>query len=77
MTFGDPEISVGLISPPDRPGLVADIMIDAEQFAEIRIVDGSAVSEIYGRRDGESWELSPERVCAALVEAIERLHASD
>lgn len=68
-----PDIRVGLISPPDRDALVADILIDHEQFAEILHRDGRVIVEVSPRRTGEPWELTVDDLLAAVTRAAESL----
>lgn len=68
-------IQVQLISPPDREALVAALVIDHSQFAEIRIEGGVSKIELSGRPDGSSWDLDLTEFTAALSRADERLRS--
>ncbi len=66
-------IHVGVSSPPDRKGLVADLMIDNVQLAEVNHEGGHPVIELYGRPDGQPWAIPVRDLLAAVREAMERL----
>lgn len=69
--FGD--IEVGLSSPPDRDQLVADLLVDHAQLAEVRLDSGGLVVEIYPRADGRPWTVAESDLQAALSAAVELL----
>jgi hypothetical protein len=62
-----------IASPPDREKLVAPIMLDGEQWAEINQETERLQVEIYPRRDGEPWVFDLEEVIEAFKEAQRRL----
>ncbi|HMP60792.1 MAG TPA: hypothetical protein PKD86_15715 [Gemmatales bacterium] len=66
-------LRVELASPPDREQLVAQIMADDEQCAELNIEHGILQVEIIPRGDGTPWQFSYESLVQALVEAKDRL----
>lgn len=68
-------IRVEIASPPDREYLVAPLMVEHEQWAEVDQESGSLTIEFYPRRDGQPWRLGFEEVVAALVEAQQRLRS--
>ena len=67
------KISVNLASPPDREKLVAEIMCDGEQWAEVHQEKTELTLEVYPRQDGQPWMLSFEDMVAALQLAKSRL----
>lgn len=67
------EIKIELCSPADRKKLVAAIMIDGEQFAEVNQESGLLAIEIYPRQDGQPWAFDFETAVNALVKAKEKL----
>ena len=70
------KISVNLASPPDREKLVAEIMCDGEQWAEVHQEKKELTLEVYPRRDGQPWTLSYDEALAALQTAKNRLIGS-
>lgn len=68
-------IRVELISPPDRESLVAALLVDHSQFAELRIESGVSRIELYGTPDGPPWDLGLAEFITALSQADERLRA--
>ena len=66
-------LKIEICSPPDREKLVAQIMIDHEQFAEINQESEKLVLEVYPRRDGMPWNLSLDDAMNSLVVAKARL----
>lgn len=70
-----PEIEVSLSSPPDRERLVADILVDHIQLAEINLEGHTPEIELYPRPDGLPWRIGYWDLCRALVDAGERLEA--
>jgi hypothetical protein len=67
------EIKIELCSPPDRQKLVAAIMINGEQFAEVNRESDSITLEIYPRQDGQPWILGFETAMSVLFRAKDRL----
>ena len=49
------EHHISIASPPDREKLVATVVYDDEQWAEINQESGELSLEIYPRRDGQPW----------------------
>lgn len=66
-------IQVGLSSPPDRSGLVADLMVGSVQLAEVNREDGPLRIEFCARPDGEQWAVDLDDLRAAIDEAVRRL----
>lgn len=64
---------VGIASPPDRERLVAEILFERIQWAEINVESGTPTLEIYPRPDGQPWRFELEGALAALTEAASRL----
>ena len=64
---------VEIASPPDREKLVAPIMVDTVQWAEVNHEKGRLQVEIYDRQDGQPWVFDVEEVIEALLEAKPRL----
>ena len=64
---------VEIASPPDREKLVAPILLDGEQWAEVNQEKHRLQVEIYPRRDGKPWIFDLEEVVQALNEAQRRL----
>jgi hypothetical protein len=62
-------ISVQFCSPPDREKMIAAIMIDGEQLAEINQEHESLGVELYPRRNGEPWVLDLEEFMDAVGRA--------
>jgi hypothetical protein len=69
-------VRVEVSSPPDREHLVANIMIEAAEFAEINQEEGALQVEIYPRQDGEPWRLSYSALTDAMNLAKERLEGT-
>jgi hypothetical protein len=67
------EMRICIVSPPDREKLVAEIIFDNEQWAELDQEDGTLNLEIYPRQSKEYWKLSFDELIAALNEAKKRL----
>jgi hypothetical protein len=67
------KITVSLASPPDREKLVAEIMCDDEQWAEVHQENEDLTLEVYPRRDGQPWTLSYKEALEALRTAKSRL----
>jgi hypothetical protein len=55
-------IRVEIASPPDREYLVAPLMFEHEQWAEVDQESGSLTIEFYPRRDGQPWRLVSMRL---------------
>ncbi len=66
-------IQVRLSSPPDRSGLVADLMMGSVQLAEVNSEDGPLRIEFCARPDGEPWALDLDDLRAAIDEAVRPL----
>jgi hypothetical protein len=66
-------ITVNLISPPDREKLVAEIICDHEQWAEVHQENKELTLKVYPRQDGQPWKLSYEEALTALQTAKIRL----
>ena len=64
---------VSIESPPDRKKLVAGILHENEQWAEVNQESGALVLELYPRRDGQPWSFSFDEAVAALQKAKDRL----
>ena len=64
---------VSIESPPDREKLVAGILYEDEQWAEVNQESGALALEIYPRRDGQPWSFSFDEAIAALERAKDRL----
>ena len=67
------DLRISVISPPDREFLAVEIMIGAEQWAELNQEAGVLSFEFYPRRDGRPWRISYEDAVRALLEARNRL----
>ena len=66
-------MSIDICSPPDREKLVAQIMYDHVQWAEVQQEGATIVLELYPRPDGTPWELPFDDAVAALQRAQKRL----
>ena len=64
---------IEIASPPDREKLVAAIMLDGEQVAEVNQENERLQVEIYPRRDGEPWVFDLEEVVKTFKAAQQRL----
>ncbi len=60
-------------SPPDRERLVAEIVLDNEQWAELNQEGNRLELEIYPKRSGGAWRLDFEDVLNVLEEAKKEL----
>jgi len=70
----DPGLTVELVSPPDRHFLVAAIMLEGQQLAEVNVEKEDRVSvEIYSHRSGTPWNLDIKVLQDALTEAARLL----
>lgn len=64
---------ISISSPPDREKLVAEILFDDEQWAELN-QDGEHLQlELYPCPSAKYWQLDYEEAIAALLEARKRL----
>lgn len=68
-------LQVGLSSPADRANVVADLMVDNVQLAEVNVDSGEAVVAFYPRPDGLPWRVQVEALRHALDGALDRLGA--
>jgi len=68
-------IRIGIISPPDREMLCAEIMVGTEQWAEVNQEDGRWRVEFYPRQDGKPWVISFDEATQSLFDAKEELRA--
>jgi hypothetical protein len=64
---------VEIASPPDREKLVAQIMVDQEQWAEINQERVELEVEFYPRQDGKPWVVPFDAALQALEEGRRRL----
>jgi hypothetical protein len=71
------KMSVDICSPPDREELIAQILHDHEQWAEIHQETGSLTLALYPRQDGKPWEFSFDDALTALLHAQKRLTGND
>ena len=71
------KMSVDIASPPDRKKLVAQILFDREQWAEISQESGTLILELYPRRDGKPWSFGYDEAIKTLVSARKRLIVGD
>jgi hypothetical protein len=67
------EIRIGIISPPDREKVTAELMIGNEQWAELNQERDQLELEIYPRRNGKPWVIDYEDALRALTDAKRRL----
>jgi hypothetical protein len=70
-------IRVEIASPPDRERLVAQIMVDNEQWAEVNQESGKLELEVDQRQDGQPWVVNFDDATYALAEARRRLTGVD
>ncbi len=77
MTNPTTKMSVDIASPPDREKLVAQILFDRKQWAEIHQDSGSLTLELYPREDGKPWQFSFDEALTALRHAQKRLTGDD
>jgi hypothetical protein len=66
-------LTVSIISPPDRELLAAEITVGNEQWAELNQEGGVLSLEIYPRQDGQPWRIGYDAALEALMKAKERL----
>lgn len=71
------ELTVVLVSLPDREMLVAEIYSGNTQVAEINQEGGEPVLELYPNPEGGEWVLPLGAFLAALQEATQRLLGND
>jgi len=67
------DIRIGIISPPDRELLTAEIMVGGEQWAELNQESGQLQLEFYPRQDGQPWVMAFDTAIQALATAKEKL----
>ena len=67
------QFKVELCSPPDREELVATIMIDGEQWAEVNRESGKLTVEFYPRQDAAPWVIDFGKAIDSLLAAKARL----
>ncbi len=67
------KMSVEICSPPDQEKLVALLLHDREQWAEIHQETGILTLELYLRQDGKPWEFCFDDALTALRHAQKRL----
>jgi hypothetical protein len=60
-------------SLPDRDHVVCELWQSNEQLAEIGITPDGLKAELFGRRDGDTWNVELEDLLASLLEAKTRL----
>ena len=65
--------TIGLASPPDRVKLVAEVMVDHVQLAEINQEHERLTLELYPPMGSGPWRLDYEEAMAALAAAKARL----
>jgi hypothetical protein len=65
---------INLSSPPDREKLVAEIMFDHVQWAEIDQESGTLEVEFYPRPDQKPWRINLDTAIEALNSAKGRLN---
>ncbi len=68
-----PRWRITITSPPDRELLVADIIVDGVQMAEINEENGPLAIEVYPHPETGAWLLPFDELCEALNEARRRL----
>jgi len=61
------KLTVDIASPPDRKRLVAMLLINNEQWAEINQESDKLTLELYPRQDGKPWVIDFD-------DAIQMLH---
>jgi hypothetical protein len=64
---------IDIASPPDREHLVARMLIDGEQRAEVNRESGTPTVELYQGQDGKPWSSALDEATAALEAAKGRL----
>ena len=66
-------MEISISSPPDREKLVADILIENEQIAEINCEDNDVKIEIYPKQNGEPWVLNYQEFYKTIEQAKVKL----
>ena len=66
-------MEISIASPPDREKLVADILIENEQIAEINCEDNEVKIEIYPKQNGQPWVLNYQEFYKTIEQAKVRL----
>ena len=64
---------IQIASPPDREKLVAMILVDNDQWAELNQESEKLTLEIYPRQDGKPWAIDFVDALQALQDARQRL----
>jgi hypothetical protein len=64
---------IELSSPPDREKLVASILVEHQQWAEINAESKALMLELYPRQDGRPWVFDLDAALDALQQAKQRL----
>ena len=67
------KFKIELCSPSDREQLVAAVMIDGQQWAEINQEPGALTVEFYPRKDGTPWIFDFEDAIGGLLSASKQL----
>jgi hypothetical protein len=67
------KLEIELSSPPDREKLVASILVEHQQWAEINAESEVLTLELYPRPDGQPWVFSLDDALGAIQEAKRRL----
>ena len=73
MSIQQNKLRITIASPPDREKLVAEVLCENEQWAEINQESATLQLEIYPRRDGQPWSFPFDDALAALQAAKTRL----
>jgi hypothetical protein len=73
MSISDGKMRISIASPPDREKLVAEVLYEDEQWAEINQESGALKLEIYPRRNGQPWAFPFDEAVLALQAAKARL----
>ena len=77
MSPPETKMRVTIASPPDREKLVAEVLYEDEQWAEINQESGALKLEIYPRRNGQPWTFALSEALLALQTAQARLLEGD
>jgi hypothetical protein len=67
-------LNVSISSPSDREFLVADIMLDVMQIAEVNVESGIPEIEIYPHPGNIPWKINFDEFLSSLNEAKDRLN---
>jgi hypothetical protein len=67
------KIEVQIASPPDREHLVACLVFEKHEFAELNQEAEELVVELYPKPDGTPWVFAYADLVVALAEAKRRL----